>query len=376
MKKVYKYLVNICILVSAAEANATDISPLGSTARSLAMGGTYMSFVKGADSVYYNPAMLARVNGFDFVLAQVNGAYSKDAERLISQAMKSGSSLSASDINGLYGLNSFADITIRSSFVMPYFGLGVYSSNYILESFNNPPFPTFNANFISDYGYVVAGAIALGPTTSFGFAGRHVVRWGGSSDILVTDLLGSNDQAVLQNSFKDKGIGEAMDLGFVTTIPNGDLSPTISATWQDVGRTTFSQTAGSSSPPSQADNLTLGVSLEQNAFLIHWTHALEYKYITRPNENITKKIHVGTEASFGLFDIRGGFGQGYLSYGGGIDIWLFRADVAYYTAELGSMAGQMRNDRVIYSLTFEFDFDQSFQMKDTEGKKRRLKQRR
>lgn len=358
-------------------ASAADLYQMGQTPRGLAMGGTYMSYVRGAESLYYNPAALARVEGFDFILAKLQVAYSKDAVRLIDQmANRSGSSsFTAADVNGFYGLNSFADITLRSGFVMPYLGFGVYSSNFIMESFNNPPFPTFNANFISDYGYVVAGAIPLGNTTSVGIAGRQVRRWGGQKDILVTDLIGSNDKDVLQNAFQDKGVGHALDLAFMTTI-SGPLNPTFVASWKDVGRTSFTQTEGTSSPPSQDSNFSLGVSLQHDILFTSWTHALEYKFIGTQNEDLSKKIHLGTEMSVGLFDVRAGLNQGYLTYGGGFDLWLFSADVAYYTVELGSTAGQQRNDRVVYSLTFEFDLDQTFKLKDFEGKKRRLKQRR
>lgn len=354
---------------------ATELHQQGESARSMAMGGTYTSFVKGAEAIYYNPAALARVQGFDFIIGQAHGAYSKDAARFVAQTQNSGSTLTLADINGFYGLNSFAEVTANSGFAMPFFGVGVYSSNYILESFNNPPFPTFNATFLSDYGYVIGAAYPVGPATSFGIAARHIQRWGGNQDILITNLIGSNDKTLLQNTFQDRGVGNAMDLAFMTTL-SGSLAPTLSFVWKDVGRTTFQQTAGTSAPPSQGDNLIFGASFEQETSIIKWTHALEYKYIATPNEDFSKKIHLGTEASMGFFDLRAGLNQGYVTYGAGVDLWFIKADAAYFASELGNAAGQLRNDRVIYSLTIELDFDQSFKLNNMEGKKRRLKQRR
>ena len=87
-------------------------------------------------------------------------------------------------------------------------------------------------------------------------------------------------------------------------------------------------------------------------------------------------MHLGTEASIGFLDLRAGIDQGYVTYGAGVDLWLIKADAAYYAAELGNAAGQIRNDRIIYSLTIELDFDQSFKLNNMDGKKRRLKQRR
>ncbi len=363
------------IFLFSFSAHAVELYQQGPSARSMAMGGTYISFVKGAESLYHNPAALARVDGFDFIIGQVHGSYSQDASRFVAQAQSGGSTLTLADINKFYGYNSFADVTVKSGFAMPFFAVGVYSTNYILESFNNPPFPTFNATFISDYGYVVGGAYAFGPDTSFGIAGRHIQRWGGTQDILITNLVGTNDKTLLQNTFQDKGVGNALDIAIMTTLP-GDLKPTLSFVWQDIGRTTFQQSAGIQAPPSQPDNLIFGLSLQQEVSIVKWTHAIEYKNISTPNEDFTKKIHLGTEASIAFVDLRAGLNQGYLTYGAGVDLWFLKADVAAYAAELGNAAGQLRNDRYIFSVTLEMDFDQSFKLKDMEGKKRRLKQRR
>ncbi|MBC7465102.1 MAG: hypothetical protein H7256_03855 [Bdellovibrio sp.] len=356
--------------VSAAELYNQGINPRG-----MAMGGTYMSFVRGADGLFYNPAVLTRVEGFDFLIADVDAAYSTDTKGIYDIYKNSGNTLTAADINSLYGKNAYVSIGGRSGFAMPYVGFGVYTDNYTLLNFNNPPFPTFNANLISDYGYVLGGGIPIGPQTSLGIAYRHVTRLGGSKDILVTDLVGSDVKTLLQSKFQDKGVANALDLSFVTTLPI-PLMPTVSVMWKDVGRTTFTQTEGTTAPPSQGDNLTLGISTQSELIGLGWTNAFEYSNITTPDESISKKLHFGTELSFGLFDVRAGLNQGYFTYGGGINIWLLRADMAYYSSELGTTAGQIRSDRVIYSLTLEIDLDQTFKLKDTDGKSRRLKQRR
>lgn len=371
-----KILFSVLFLTLALQkVFATELYAQGISPRAAGMGGTYMSFVKGADGLFYNPAVLSRVEGFDFLIAEVDGAYSKDTMGIYDVYKNSSNTLTAADINKLYGKNAYVNIGGRSGFAMPYIGFGVYTDNYTLLNFNNPPFPTFNANLISDYGYILGGAIPLGPQTSMGVAFRRVTRLGGSKDILVTDLVGSDVKTLLQNTFQDKGVGNALDLSFVTTLPV-PTTPTISLMWKDVGRTTFTQTEGSTAPPSQGDNLTLGISTQTELIGLDWTNAFEYAFITTPNESISKKLHFGTELSFGLFDVRAGLNQGYFTYGGGIDIWLLRADIAYYSSELGTAAGQVRNDRVIYSLTLELDLDQTFKMKDGSGKNRRLKQRR
>lgn len=373
MIQIYRILFLLAIFFTLP-LKAAELYQSALPVRCLAMGGTCIAQTRGAQALFVNPAALARIEGFDFFLAQVQAGVSKDSERFLKQAEGNGTNLTLADVSGLYGKTLAAEVTARTSLVMPYFGAGAYSQNYMVETFSNPTFPTFNVNFISDYGYTFAGAIPVGPATSFGVAGRHVKRWGGQKDINVTDLVGTTDRDVINQQFQDHGVGNALDLSFVTTLPV-NLKPTLAVVWQDVGSTRFEMSSGTQAPPAQKDNLTFGTSIEHEFAGATFTHALEYKFITTENETFSKKIHLGTEASWGLIDLRAGVGQGYVSYGAGIDLWLIKADVAFYSTELGTYAGQTRSDRYQASITINLDFDQSFKL-DFEGKKRRLKQRR
>jgi hypothetical protein len=72
-----------------------------------------------------------------------------------------------------------------------------------------------------------------------------------------------------------------------------------------------------------------------------------------------KKINLGLELSWPIIDVRGGFQQGYLSYGVGCDIWLFRLDLASYGVELGEYPGQLEDRRYMLQMTFDFGVDPS-----------------
>lgn len=351
---------------------AIDFYQPGLQVRCLAMGGTCMSHVQGASSLFFNPAALARVEGFDFIIAQMQAGVSKDTIDFSSQFQ--GSSFTAADLNNLYGKTLAADVTARSGFVMPNFGFGVYSNNYTVMKFNDPSFPTFNMNFISDYGYIVGGSLSLGTNTSFGVTFRHVKRWGGNEDIDVASLVGASSSTLTDNNFLNHGVGHAVDVAFMTTL-NHPLRPTLSLVWQDVGVTTYNLTSGVKAPPAQTDNLIFGVSWPQQIGVLDFKHAFEYKFIREGGE-FFKKVHLGTELDIGMLDLRAGLNQGYVTYGAGIDFWLFALDAAVYAKELGTYGGQERSDNYAVNLTFNMDFDQSFKLRDREGKRRRLKQRR
>lgn len=367
-------LTLLLTLATAATARAVLYQP-GLQTRCLAMGGTCVSHVHGADSVFFNPAALARIDGFAITLAQAQAGISKSVLDVADQ-FEGSSDFTAADLDKLYGKNFMADVSARAGFAMPYIGFGVYSNNYTNMKFSDPTFPTFNMDFISDYGYAIGGALPLGANTSLGVTFRHIKRWGGAEEIDVSSLIGSNANSIADSNFQNRGVGHAMDLAVMTTLEH-PWKPTFSFVWQDLGVTTFSQTAGSAPPPPQYDNLIFGASVQQELGFIDFTHAFEYKFIrTDSGDDLSKKLHLGTEASLGLVDLRAGLNQGYVTYGAGIDLWFLQIDAAVYTHELGTYAGQARSDNYNVSLTINLDFDQSFKLQDSAGKKRRLKQRR
>lgn len=354
---------------------AAELYQPGLQNRCLAMGGTCISHVRGADSVFFNPAALARMEGFALTLGQVQAGISKSVLD-VSSEFQGSDDFTTSDLDKLYGRTFMADVAARASLAMPFIGFGVYSNNYTKMRFSDPTFPTFKMDLISDYGYGIGAAVPLGSNVSLGMTVRHVKRWGGNEEVNVGDLVGANANSIAEQAFQDRGVGHAMDVGFMATLEH-PLKPTFSFVWQDLGVTTFSQTAGTKPPPSQYDNLIFGVAAFQETALVDFTHAFEYKFIrTNNGDDLGKKLHLGTEASFGLLNLRGGLNQGYVTYGAGIDLWFLQVDATVYSNELGTYAGQDRSDNYNVSLTLSLDFDQSFKLQDASGKKRRLKQRR
>ena len=303
------------------------------------MGGTSIAFVRGPDALFSNPAALTKVEGFSFNLISMNAGLSTNAIDLASTLQKTGTSFTAANLNQLYGKKIFTDVSLQGGVVIPYFGAGAYSYSTAIQSFSNPSFPFYNVDLVSDYGYIVGGAFELSKNLSFGLTGRHVKRWSGNKDILVTDLLGSNPKNVIKQKLQDRGKGNALDVALLATFENS-WNTSVAAVWRDLGDTRFSTTSGKG-PERQENNLIFGLSTQKEFGLMTWTNAFEYKYI-RNDGDITKKLHLGTELAMPVIDLRAGYGQGYLSYGAALDFSFFRAEVAAYTNELGANAGQSR----------------------------------
>ena len=358
-------------LTSTSQADSLFTPNLN--ARSRAMGGTSIAFARGADALFYNAAALARVEGYSLKIADANVGASKNSQRLIDQGFASSSSLTAADLQGLYGETYFAEASAQSGMVFPFFGFGAYSSNYTSEIFNNPVFPTFNVDFQSEYGYLIAAALPINENVSFGLTGRHMKRWSGKQDILVTDLIGTTEREVIEARFQDKGSGEALDVSFLATVPSKNLN--FAVVWKDIGGTAYRIDTGNG-PERQDDNLSFGVSQVSKYNFFDMTYAFEYDHIRQATENISKKLHLGAEMSIGFLDLRAGLSQGNFTYGAGVDFWLINIEAAAYSDELGTSIGQARNDRYQASVSITLDFDQAFKLRNQMGKKRRLLQRR
>lgn len=368
-----KQLLPFLILFISLPGLAIELYQMGQSTRSLGMGGTGIAFARGTDALFNNPAALAKVNGFSLNIVTFGPAVSTNAVDL-ADSMSGSEEFDASDVNELYGKQIFSDVTGYTGLVVPYVGVGGYSNNTILMSFNNPSFPTFNVDFTSDYAYVVGGAIPITDNFSLGIAGRHVKRWQGNADILVNSLIGSDAMDVIEANLLNKGKGNALDLSALYTFKGSSWNVDVATVWKDVGDTKFTPTE-SAGPDRQENNLMFGVAAEKEIGFISWTNAFEYKFI-RNTGDITKKLHLGTELSFALIDVRAGYNQGYLSYGLGVNLWFLQLDVAKYTGELGASAGQTPSERYQASLSLSLDFDSAFKLTNTDGKKRRLQQRR
>jgi len=363
-------------ILIATLVQAKELYQQGLSARYLGMGATSVAFARGVDALFLNPAALAKTDGIVINLANLNGSISTNAITLKDKlSVSSGSgSISLTDLNSLYGENIFLDVTAYGGLAIPYFAVGAYSNNTSLQAFSNPSNPTYNINLISDYGYAVGGAFKLTNEISFGVTGRSLKRWSGDVTMAATTLVGSNTQSVIESALSDKGSGNALDLGLLASFASSGWNHEIGVAWHDVGMTRFNPTSGNG-PERQEDNLIFGYAIQKELGFISWLSSIEYKFI-RNDGDISKKIDLGTEVSLGLFDIRAGYYQGYVSYGASVDFSFIRFDAASYSSELGTSAGQTSNPRYVASMSLILDMDQSFKIQANDGKRRRLNQRR
>ena len=150
----------------------------------------------------------------------------------------------------------------------------------------------------------------------------------------------------------------------------------VSLNWRDIGSTAFTKTKGNDSPNRQKDDLVLGMTFDGSVPLLGVAGGLEYRHITDNDEQIGKKIHLGAEVTLAMFDFRAGLYQGYYTYGFGMNLWLLQFDAALYSVERGIYPGQTEDRRFQASILIDLEFDPNFKLVSSDGKARKLKQRR
>lgn len=366
-----KFYMTVLLILMTSLAQATEVIETHHNVRSNGMGGIYMSIVNDSDALFVNPAALGKTSGINWQVMNVemgvNGVDVYNEFRDIDTS-------DPNSFNQFFGKDVWLRAGGKTAMTLPYLGVGLYSDSQTHLVLHNPAFPQFDTTFLSDYGVVVGGAFPVGPTSYGGITFKRITRWGGEQDIDL-GVIASGNLSQVTDQFKNKGNGYGMDLAFQTTVP-GPLGPTFSATWQDVGCTAFTKTDGVTAPPRIHDNLSLGVSSSLDLPGLDWVAGFEYRHITESEYQLGQKLHFGTEVSLPFIDLRGGINQGYATYGAGIDFFFLRLDAAMYTEEVGAYTGQTPQNRVEIGLSLDLSFDADFKLTNSDGKKRKLKQRR
>ena len=350
---------------------------------SMGMGGVYTPFPRESDMPTANPAYLRYVKSMNLEL--LNFTVGAPGMNAIAEFQNLPPMNSLADLNAYMGKTIWTGSEGRVSFVAPYFGISVYDNFYLRSYFSNPLMPEWNLDFINDYGFTAASATALGPDLSLGFAIKRINRWGGNNALgfdLIDQYISTQDTNVILDQFSDKGIAYGMDMSLLWKTENNS-SPIVTLVWKDVGNTTFQKTSGSAAPPHIGENLILGVGYILDGPGVDLKTGFEYRNIRTKNVQLGEKLHAGMEVSLPLVDLRFGMSQGYATYGLGLDLWVFRIDIAQYTVEEGFYPGQTPDQRIQFGLTLDLSVDADFRISGANSRdgvggssRRKLKERR
>lgn len=341
-----------CFSLASLSAHAADILPISSRIRGLGMGNAQYSLVDDKDSLFYNPAGLARAHGMTWTVLGIGAGVGSDVVSNIEELenIESGGEF-ADLISDFYGDKIFANASGLMALTFPYLSMAVYNQTYASITVNNPVYPELPVRFINDYGYAVGAAFPITSIFHVGMVAKRIKRSGVDKTYRASSLT-TLDPDVLESEFTQWGVGYALDLGTNIVIDGSMTDVIFSGVWQNVGDTKFRSVNDSDIPTDKA-NMGVGVGVIVDLPLMTIAPALDVTHLNRSDIQLMRKFNFGVEVGLPLLDLRAGFHQGYYSLGAGIGFGPMQFDAATYGVELGDYPGQMEDRRYMVEMTIE-----------------------
>ena len=356
-------------------ANTDELYESARNVRALGMGNAFTAVANDDWSLNYNPAGLSQVKGYHVSLLSLNlGLNGTQAIETIENISSATGSV-GDQLASITGDRLWIAYNANMAFYMKNFGLNYFYDGYIDPYVTNPAFTSLNISYYLDQGYGMGFAFG-GKDVSLGFSFRRITRTGGYIPIGV-DSLQSVTFDEISDQINSTGVGYGLDVGVLWKF--GSESPMrLGAVYKNLGNTTFQATGSSSSAPTGIDaEVAVGWAMDIDAPGIAITPAFDYKHILKTSEPLAKKIHFGVEVDLPIITVRGGFSQGYYTYGLGIGLGPLDIELATYGVELGAYAGQVEDRRYMLEISSELGFDVDLSFSDFGSTNRRkLKQRR
>jgi len=347
MRTKYKLLI-ITILTAMLSSSAFAGAKRGvfyNTMRNRAMGGVGIMSSQGATAFISNPALLTRgkINvsplSIQFFL---NEDFLELADFISENADSLGSfgELSSASVDSIYtDLNSidnrwmkigipFAGAIRAKNVGVAYYGVfdfefkidkGIYEPHVFMKGiFDN----VITVGFGKGMDFML-------PDLKMGAALKFITRRDAPEQkIGFSDLSDSDLFSELQDTLQEGNTGFGFDLGALYKL-NEKL---------EVGLV-FVDLIGNIDDGKEdiSTNLKLGVKYDLLSRLSAEVNIVDF--FNSDETAFFNRMHIGIEANLIILKLRGGFNQGYPTYGAGLNLGIIKADVAVWTEEQGDFPG-------------------------------------
>jgi hypothetical protein len=328
--------------------------------RPLAMGNAYVGVADDFNSLFYNPAGLARLPSWSMEI--MNPSFGVGANTLStindvtslanSNAASSGGQTAVQQVlstfDSLSGKPQYVNIGLTPHLVFPGFGfgLGIDVGGTLVAHRDPSASVEAGANIIVPFTYAKS---MLEDRLSLGASLKGVFKTGVDRDFSLADISAftkndtTNSESKSDN-FKDylnSGRGFGVDVGLLFT-PVKTMEPTMGLSITDVGGTPLTATSdlyGKPKPRDPAVNTGISVKPVKSGNMYVMT-SVDAHAINQPM-HFSKKLNLGSELGLGkVLKFQLGLHQGELSGGFQLDAWLLILRFATYAEQLGPTAGE------------------------------------
>lgn len=353
------------LLIGIASSSATAFAAEQWTQfglRPLAMGNAYVAVADDFNSLFYNPAGLARLEAWDGEFLNPRFTLSTGVRGVVDdvQNLTGGSSVSNTlDLIEKYTGESYhIGLGLTPHLIFPGFGfaVGLDFGTSIL----------FHREISVDLDAGLRGVVPIAFAMNFfdkklsvGFGVKARARAGVSKEFSMEDIQAfqkSNDDTSGKKleDYVLGGVGAGADIGILFT-PTKTLEPTLGLSITDIGGTAYQKVditeEAVGRPDVQLPSVNIGMSLKP--YKRDWLYLLTSADMHSVNQptSFSKKLSLGTELGLGsVLRFQAGLYHGYLTAGMQFDVGLLNLRIMTYAEELGSVAGFKEDRRVALQL--------------------------
>lgn len=363
------------LFIISLNVYSSEVINLGRSPRGLMMGDAYTALADDAYTLYYNPALLARHNGFTFtplnpMISVTNVLQDPDrftnlgdnpsdfAESIMNFPLHVGMNASPGFKMGKFGLTAIVN----------------YNSNLYLQNQIVPMLEIdhrYDRGFIAGFAWPFWGSFDSkkgGEHFAMGGSLKYIQREGlqGTYHLTSTSLLdaisGGDSGSIIDSLGKVNGQGWGVDIGFDWAKSFGPsnffvslaiLDPYTKMNTRDNEKNLEVQAQPMQINLSSAWELKIGpiidLTLSAEVYNIHQK---------KEGDDYIRDFKMGLEIDTPFFDIFGGMNSGYYSYGIKTNLFLLDIQLGFYDLEIGERLNQIRASRVfLYLSLLDFTFD-------------------
>ena len=330
-------------LLSGPVAASGPTAPFLPGIRPLGMGNAFVAVADDRNTLHYNPAGLARLDRTRVAGLGVHGGIDDEFLGVIRFIQDNEERFSDFDTVDQEFYDSLApyddrwvasDVQAYSDITRRGFGLGVYTTGRVQFKVDRGVYePRVHANVFDDIVGVGAGAMALGRWDLDVGGALKVIGRRETTRALTAREVGDFDPQDMLDELAGSDNGFGMDLGARWQPAEAPVS--LGLVLRDVA--TF---VGGERVETAVD---LGAAWRPNA--AGWGPdrgvllAADLRNTFESDDALGNKIHLGAEVRSPVFSLRGGFNQGYPTFGATLGLKVLELEYAYYGRELGVFPG-------------------------------------
>jgi hypothetical protein len=354
---VFFVIMALFLLYSRHEAISKQYPAPYSGVRPLGMGNAFIAVADDESALFYNPAGLSRLSMTQIAIFNP----------LIETSKKSIDFVLDAEDTDLDDTGEVADLLKEYVGEHQHFRVGIFphvgfnmanmgvmigglAQSTIDADIRNPVWPEAYVDIVTDYGILGGAGLKL-PITGLraGATLKFIQRESLDEVYTATDIAADDFEDRLEDDYYS-GSGLSADIGVIYELPYVWIFDTNVAL---VAQNIPGMDMGDASDIDT--QVHFGLSMEKSFTAFSLVSAFDYRDITgavEGNDDISKKIHLGTELKFlRAFSVRAGLNQGYFSAGATMDFLFMRFEFATYAAEVGEYGGQRGDRRYVGQVT-------------------------